>query len=223
MLEYNTERKDLPFKGYGRNIQKLVEAISKIEDREKRNNAAKAVVRTMSQISPISKNSQNTNNTKDVEEYWHKIWDHLFMISENKLDIDAPFPQPSLDQHLDNTKTTHNYEKSKITYRTYGRNMEMMIKCISEFPEDVRKQMALGVANHLKKFYLTYNRNSVNDQLIISQLRELSDGKIDLPDDTELRSTKEFLASSSSTTSYSAKSGKKRKKNKKNKNRTQQA
>lgn len=224
MLEYNTERKDLPFKSYGRNVQKLVKSLIKIEDREKRTNAAKAVVRTMAQFSPMTIAPIASNHTKDVEEYWHKIWDHLFMISGNELDIDSPFPKPNLEANNTPTKTSHNYAKSKITYRTYGRNLENIIKTISEYPEEIRKAKAFELANQLKKFYLNYNRNSVNDQLIIAQLRELSEGKIDLPDNTELRSNKEIISTNSQSASSTSNGKKKKKKNKnKNKNRNQQA
>lgn len=195
MLEYNTEREKLPYKSYGRNIQKLVLSLLEIEDRAERTEAARAVVYIMSQLAPLSKENASQSNNKDVKQYWHKIWDHLFMISNYQLDIDAPFPKPIPEETKNEVITEHNYKKSKLHYRTYGRNFENYIKKVSDFPEEIRSKISIHLANQLKKLYITYNSNSVNDQLIIDQLKELSNGKISLPADTILKSTREIKTS----------------------------
>jgi hypothetical protein len=193
MFEYNTSRNHLAIKEYGRNVQKMIEYAISIKDREKRTETAKAIVRVMSEIHPDTKeNSNQANPNEHSMDYWQKLWDHLFIISNYQLDVDAPFPKPTRETKFDK-KTVHQYEKSKISFRTYGRNMESIIKKVAQYPMPQREAMGKILANHLKKLYLLYNRNSVSDDLIISQLKELSGGMIVLPEDFQLLSTKEIM------------------------------
>ena len=195
MLEYNTARTPLAIKEYGRNVQKMIEYAISIEDRQKRTEIAKAIIRVMAEIHPDTKENNNPNNSHNQSmDYWQKLWDHLFIISNYQLDIDSPFPKP-VPEEKTNRNTKHQYVKSRITFRTYGRNMEAIIKKVAEYPMPQREIMGKILANHLKKLYILYNRNTANDDLIISQLKELSDGKIVLPDDFQLFSTKEILKS----------------------------
>ncbi|MDR1345406.1 MAG: DUF4290 domain-containing protein [Bacteroidales bacterium] len=189
MLEYNTARNQLIIKTYGRNIQKMIENAVKIEDVHKRNEAAKAVIRIMAQVNPETSHS---NAQRESEDYWHKLWDHLIIISDYKLDIDTPFPK--LVPHAAKPKQIrHNYDKRAIRYRTYGRNMENIIKTVSQYPEAQQQRLLEVLANHLKKLFLCYNRDSVEDAFIIAQLREISGGKLQLPETYKLESTKEIL------------------------------
>jgi len=193
MLEYNTSRNHLVIKEYGRNVQKMIEYAISIKDRQKRTETAKAIIRVMADIHPDTKESnQQTNPNEQSMDYWRKLWDHLFIISNYQLDVDAPFPKPAPEEKA-NKKTQHTYVKSKINYRTYGRNMEAIIKKVAQYPMPQREIMGKILANHLKKLYLLYNRNIVNDDLIISQLKELSNGNIVLPEDFQLVSTKEIM------------------------------
>ena len=193
MLEYNTSRNSLAIKEYGRNVQKMIEYAISIKDRQKRTETAKAIIRVMAEIHPDTK--ENTNETdlhNQSMDYWRKLWDHLFIISNYRLDVDSPFPKPkSEDKSIH--KIQHHYEKSKITFRTYGRNMEAIIKKVAQYPMPQREAMGKILANHLKKLYLLYNRNTVNDDMIINQLKELSGGNIVLPEDFQLFSTKEIM------------------------------
>ena len=193
MLEYNTSRNALIIKEYGRNVQKMIEYAIAIKDRQKRTETAKAIIRVMAEIHPDTK--ENTNQT-DLQnqsmDYWRKLWDHLFIISNYKLDVDAPFPKPKPEEK-NIQKTPHHYEKSKITFRTYGRNIETIVKKVAQYPMPQREAMGKILANHLKKLYLLYNRNTVNDDMIVNQLKELSDGKIVLPEGFQLFSTKEIM------------------------------
>jgi len=193
MFEYNTSRNHLAIKEYGRNVQKMIEYAISVKDREKRTETAKAIVRVMSEIHPDTKENSNPANPQEHSmDYWQKLWDHLFIISNYKLDVDAPFPKPKPEVKFDK-KTVHQYEKSKISFRTYGRNMESIIKKVAQYPMPQREAMGKILANHLKKLYLLYNRNTVNDDLIINQLKELSGGTIVLPEDFQLLSTKEIM------------------------------
>jgi len=199
MLEYNTSRNQLVIKEYGRNVQKMIEYATTIEDRNKRTETAKAIIRVMAEIHPDTKENNLQGDLHDQSmDYWQKLWDHLFIISNYKLDVDAPFPKP-VPEEKTTKNTKHQYGKSKITFRTYGRNMEAIIKKVAEYPMPQREIMGRILANHLKKLYLLYNRNTVNDDLILNQLKELSDGKIILPEDFHLFSTKEIMKNNGNT------------------------
>jgi hypothetical protein len=225
MFEYNTSRNSLVIKEYGRNVQKMIEYAISIKDRKKRTETAKAIVRVMSEIHPDTKENSNNNLHNLSIDYWRKLWDHLFIISNYQLDVDAPFPKPTPEVKVIKT-VKHEYGKFKVTYRTYGRNMETIIKKVAQYPMPQREFMGKILANELKKLYLLYNRNTVNDELIISQLKELSCKKIVLPDDFQLLSTKEILKYNGNTqfmpVGNTKKSNKKRKKKKKNNNFNQQ-
>jgi len=191
MLEYNTERNKLIIKEYGRNVQKMIEYALTIENNEQRNEAAKAIVKAMSQINSENKDNPNKKRTENTD-YWQKLWDHLFIISDYKLDVESPFPKPTPDIH-ELKSECHSYHKDKIMYRTYGRNMQNIIKKNSECPEETKGELSKLLANHLKKLYLLYNRDSVDDSLIATQLSDLSEGKLQLPEDCTLDTTRDIL------------------------------
>ena len=216
-MEYNTKRNKLIIREYGRNIQKLVEDCVKIEDRKERTRTAYAVVRIMSDV-VNSKENSNENN-RNNEDFWNKLWDHLFIMSDYQLDVDSPFPKPVPDtSEREFIKPSYN-NKNKVRFRTYGVNMQNLIRKVSEYPENVRQQYAPSLANYLKMMYLTYNRNSVNDQLIRHQLSELSNEKINLPEDFNFVNTKELLNLVNSNQAFyvAPQSGTKKKKKKKKK------
>ena len=216
-MEYNTKRNKLVIREYGRNIQKLVEDCVSIEDRKKRTRTAYAIVRIMSDV-VNSKESENDGN-RNNEDFWNKLWDHLFIMSDYQLDVDSPFPKPEPDISVrEFVKPSYN-NKNKLRFRTYGINMQNLIHKVSEYPEEVRQQFAPSLANHLKMMYLTYNRNSVNDQLIRHQLSELSGGQITLPEDFAFVNTKELLNLANSNQAFyvAPQPGTKKKKKKKKK------
>ena len=193
MFEYNTSRNYLVIKEYGRNVQKMIEYAITIKDRQKRTETAKAIIRVMAEIHPDTKESSNQADPHNQSmDYWRKLWDHLFIISNYRLEVDAPFPMPVREEKI--TKNTqHQYVKSKISFRTYGRNMEAIIKKVAQYPMPQREAMGKILANHLKKLYLLYNRNTVSDALIVNQLKELSEEKIVLSEDFQLFSSKEIM------------------------------
>ena len=218
MIEYNTKRNKLIIREYGRNVQKMVEDTLAIEDRDQRTAAARAIVRVMAQLNDPT--DKPTVSPQESIDYWHKLWDHLYIISDYKLDIDSPFPKPVPDTS-EKKVVKPDYNKHRITLRTYGRNMQNVIKEVSSYPEKERERMAKVLANDLKMMYLSYNRDSVNDELIKRQLHELSDGALTVPEDFSLSTTKELLHLVNSNTSFyitPAKPKKKKKKKKKKKN-----
>jgi len=193
MLEYNTSRNQLAIKEYGRNVQKMIEYAISIKDRNRRTEIAKAIIRVMAEIHPDTK--ENTNQTdlhNQSMDYWRKLWDHLIIISNYRLDVDSPFAKP-VPEKRSIKQVQHKYEKSRIMFRTYGRNIEKIIREAVQYPMPQRKAMGKILANHLKKLFILYNRNTVNDFTILSQLKELSEGKIILPEDFQLFTSKEIM------------------------------
>lgn len=183
-MEYNTTRSKLVISEYGRNIQKMIEYAVAVEDREKRTRIAKAIVHIMGQLNPHYNNG----------EHRQKLWDHLFIISDFKLDVDSPYPMPSPDSF--NAKPNKvEYPSNHIKYKHYGKNIEKIIEKTIEMDEgDEKQELTKIVANHLKKSFLHWNRNSVNDEVIYEHLEELSNGKLKLSEDIKLNNTREILA-----------------------------
>ena len=206
MLEYNTTRNKLEIREYGRNIQKMIEEAVKIEDRDKRNEAAKAIVKAMSFVNPtlaIGNTPSPTNNNaqpdpqmqkeKESLDYWQKLWDHLIIISNYRLDIDSPFARPEKREDRITVPQHEEYKKGGVRVRTYGRYLDQMIRTVSQYPDGPEKtQLTKDIANQMKKLYLTWNRDTVDDALIIHQLRELSEGRLTLPDDFEFNAITEL-------------------------------
>lgn len=183
-MDYNTSLDKIIIKEYGRNVQKMISQTLVIESKEVRTLMAKAIIRVMSQLNP---------NGKDSVDYWHKLWDHLFIMSNFELDIDSPYPMPDRNK-LDVKPEPLPYPKNKIKFPPYGKNIEVMIAKAIEFEEGVEKETFIGdIANHLKKQYLNWNRDSVNDALITEHLKILSDGKLNLSENFKFVNTREVL------------------------------
>lgn len=220
MIEYNTKRNKLIIKEYGRNVQKMVEEAMAIQDRTNRNEMAKAIIRVMAQLNEVRDPAQQKKQKESLD-YWHKLWDHLFIMSDYSLDVDCPFPKPS-PEVKNKIVQKPSYNKNRITFRTYGRNMETIIKTAAEYPERPREEMAKLLANHLKMMYLAYNRDSVDDKLILKQLSDLSHNQLVIPKEFMLTSTHDILHSSNTAPVAPApsKSNNKKKKKKKKKKKT---
>jgi len=184
-MEYNTTREGLNIKEYGRNVQKLVQYALTIEDREKRTAFSKLIVQIMGTLNP------QANNAGDFR---HKLWDHLYVISEYELDVDGPYDPPTKEA-IEAKPPKLDYQNNTIRYKVYGSNMEKIIEKAINFEEGPEKEALIKtIANHLKKSYLNWNRDSVNDDLIFEHLEVLSDGKLKVADKNMLTSTSEILA-----------------------------
>ena len=222
MLEYNTARNHLVIREYGRNIQKMIEDAVKIEDRKRRNEVARAIVKTMSQANPAGAVNGGSNNNADAKpkkqesaDYWHKLWDHLFIISDYQLDVDAPFPKPVPVEKSEKALEPVEYHRGGIHIRSYGRYLEKIIKEVSGYPEGPQKEhLVRDIANLMKKLYLTWNRDTVEDSIIAQQLVEMSSSNIKLPDDFVFTSSQELLAKGSVVNNSTKKKKKKKKKKK---------
>ena len=185
--DYNTSRKKLILPEYGRNIQKMVNHLKTIEDREERNRAARAVIAVMGNLNP---------HLRDVSDFKHKLWDHLAIISDFELDIDSPYDLPEKDK-LEEKPNKDPYNQHSIRYKHYGRSIVMMIdKAVEMEPGEEKEDLIRMIAHHMKKSYLTWNREAVSDDEILSDLRTLSGGKLEISNDLKLPETRDILAKS---------------------------
>ena len=204
-LEYNTVREDLIIPEYGRHIQKMINYASTRETKEERNKLANAIISVMGNLQP---------HLRDVADFQHKLWDQLFIMSDFKLDADSPFEKPS-KEILNAKPEPLSYPQNFPKYRFYGNNIKIMIdEAVKWDSGEMKDALVLTIANHMKKCFLNWNKDSVKDQVIFDHLYELSETKIDIRDSKEelldsallLRSKKKF-----SNKKFSKKNNKNRK------------
>ncbi len=170
-LEYNTERKRLIIPEYGRHIQKMINHAIATEDVEERNKIAKAIIGVMGNLQP---------HLRDVPDFQHKLWDQLFIMSDFRLDVDSPYPKPSREV-LQERPEPLEYPQNFPKYRFYGNNIKRMIDVANSWDEgEMKEALEFAIANHMKKCYLNWNKDTVEDYVIFKHLFELSNGKIDL-------------------------------------------
>ncbi len=178
MFDYNTTRPSLLYSEYGRNIQNMVKYIKTLESKEERNKHAQAVIDLMGFLNP---------HLRDVADFKHKLWDHLFIIAGFDLDVDSPYPIPSRES-LDTKPQRVPYPSNKIKYKHYGKTVELMIekaKSIENEPER-KTSMVASIANFMKMSYVTWNKDSVSDESIVNDLKILSQGELVLEEGINL-------------------------------------
>lgn len=175
-LEYNAERPHLIIPEYGRHLQKLIDQATEIKDKEERNKAAKYIIAVMGSLNP---------HLRDVPDFQHKLWDQIFIMSDFKLDVDSPYPVPSremLQQKPERLKYPQNFPK----YRFYGNNIKYMIDVANKWEEgELKSALIKVIANHMKKSYLSWNKDTVKDDVIFEHLYEMSNGRINLKSSSE--------------------------------------
>jgi hypothetical protein len=178
-MDYNTSRPLLTIPEYGRCIQEMVEYTITLEDRDERTKAAKTIVNAMAILNP---------QLKDMTDYRHKLWDHLYIISDYKLDCDSPYPMP--ERELAEAKPKRlPYPQKDIQRRHYGHIVEEMIReAVAMEDGEEKTKVVEMIANFMKMSYLTWNRDTVSDELIKEQLKELSGGRLELGEEVKLSS-----------------------------------
>ncbi|WP_010135262.1 DUF4290 domain-containing protein [Ochrovirga pacifica] len=189
-LEYNSERSTLIIPEYGRHIQKLVDHCVALEDDAEREKMAHAIIDVMGNLQP---------HLRDVPDFKHKLWDQLFIMSKFQLDVNSPYEK--LKPEETNVKPEPlNYPKAASKYRFYGHNIQTMINvALSWEDSELKEALILNIANHMKKCYLNWNKDNVEDEVIYDHLLELSKGKIDLRNsDDELSQSATLLRKSNS-------------------------
>lgn len=178
-MDYNSSRSKLVLKEYGRHVQKIVEACTKEPDREKRNIFAKELIELMGQLNP---------HLRNVEDFRHKLWDHLFIMSDYKLDVDSPYPIKDRAE-IEKRPARLSYPQSRIKYKHYGKNVETLVsKAIRT--EDPEKQAGFTqcIGNFMKLVYQNWSKENVNDETIKNDLRLLSKGALVISDEQDINS-----------------------------------
>ena len=170
-MEYNTNRTKLLMPEYGRNIQQMVEYCKSLPSKEERNEVAKTIVEFMGQRNP---------HLRDEENYKHKLWDHLYILADYDLDVDAPYPFPTREE-LDQKPNRMDYPSFENEYKFYGKSILQLIDRAIELEEGEEKEALIQViANNMKKSYNVYNKEHVQDEVIFRHLKEFSQDKLDL-------------------------------------------
>ena len=176
-LLYNTERVTLHIPEYGRNVQKMVDYLKTIEDREKRNEQARAIIKVMEILNPAVHLQEN---------YEQKLWDHLFIIADFDLDVDSPYPMPERDSMYKRPEVVP-IEKKPLRASHYGRNIENMIDLVTQKEDGEEKNGMLSVlAGYMKQQYLIWNKDTVSDETIFQDIEKLSDYRIKVPEGLQM-------------------------------------
>lgn len=180
-----TRHSKLIMREYGRNIQYLVDYALTLQDDVQRNKLVQDIIDLMGTMNPTLRN---------VEDFRHKLWDHIFMMSDFRLNAESPYPIPDREK-LKRRNMKLSYPKSKVQYAHYGRNIETCIKkAISMEDPDMRQEFAQVIGNYMKLVYQNWNRENVNDDIIMEDMEHLSEGALKLDAEGDLdtlsRSTK---------------------------------
>jgi hypothetical protein len=174
-MNYNTTEKRLVLPEYGRNIQRMVDHCLTIEDKAARNKCANAIIATMGNLFP---------HLRDVSDFKHILWDHLAIMADFELDVDYPY-ELAITDNLYKRPPRLGYNNAKIKYRHYGKSVEQTIRKACEMEEGPEKDALIRmIANFMKRLYITWNKDSVDDRKIFVDLEELSDGKIILDENS---------------------------------------
>lgn len=186
-LQYNTHRVKLIIPEYGRHVQKMIDFAVSIQDREERNRVAQSIIAVMGNLQP---------HLRDVPEFQHKLWDQLLIMSNFKLDVDAPFVTLTQEK-LSERPEPLGYPQNHPKYRFYGNTIKRMIDVACEWEEgELKRALVFNIANHMKKSYLSWNKDVVEDKVIFTHLFELSEGRIDLIEsDEDLSDSSELMRS----------------------------
>ena len=168
-LQYNTKRKQLIIPEYGRHIHKMIELVKAENNTEERNKKAKAIIGVMGNLNP---------HLRDVPDFQHKLWDQFFIMANFDIDVESPFEKPQkevLDMKPEKLPYPQNFPK----YRFYGNNIKRMIDVAIEWEEgELKDVLVFTIANHMKKNFLSWNKDPVEDVVILAHLEELSGGKL---------------------------------------------
>jgi hypothetical protein len=176
-LLYNTERVTLHIPEYGRNVQKMVDYLKTIEDREKRNEQARAIIKVMEILNPAVHLQEN---------YEQKLWDHLYIIADFDLDVDSPYPMPE-QETLNRRPVPVPIQKKPIKASHYGRNIESIIDLIAGKEDgDAKTEMIRQLAVYMRQQYLIWNKDTVADTTIFQDIEKLSDYRIKVPEGLQL-------------------------------------
>lgn len=183
-MEYNTTRGPLILPEYGRNVQNMIAHAMELPDRAERNRAAQAIIEVMGQLNP---------HLRDVEDYRHKLWTHLFVMSNFEFDVDSPYDKPK-PEVLNEKPQRMVYPSGKIRYGHYGKYTQIILEAAKEVAVPEEKEFLKNtMANFMKKQFLAYNNDTVENHVIAQQLKELSKGELILENPDDLMHTSTLL------------------------------
>ena len=185
-MEYNTTRPKLMLPEYGRNVQNMIVHAMEVEDRTERNRAAQAIIEVMGQLNP---------HLRDVDDYRHKLWTHLFVMSDFQLDVDSPYELPKREE-LTSKPERVEYPSSKIRFGHYGKYTQKILEDASKIVDDKEKKyLTRTMANFMKKQFLVFNNDAVENNVIANQMSELSKKELILDNPEDMLSTNVILKS----------------------------
>lgn len=184
-MDYNTNRDKLRLPEYGRNVQEMVNIIKNTPDREERNRLAKSTIQLMGNMNP---------QLRDVADYKHKLWDHLAVIADFDIDIDSPYPLPTQAEIHQKPMKMKYSNPDEIRFKHYGKILEDMVRKATQYPDGEEKDALIAtVANQMKKSFLTWNRETVSDDVIFADLLAIACNRISIPEGLKLKDSRELL------------------------------
>jgi len=168
-MEYNTTRSKLLMPEYGRNVQKMIEYLVTVDDREKRLKQAEVIIELMGTLNP---------HLKQIEDYKHKLWDHLFQMTDFNLDVDAPYPCPTPEMVYKKPEVLP-YPQESIKHRHLGKNIqELLDKAVKEENDETRQGLTQAIGYYMKLAYANWHKEPVHDDMIKNELAEITNGKL---------------------------------------------
>ncbi len=168
-MQYNTKRKKLIIPEYGRHIHLMIEQTKAEPNAEERNKKAKAIIGVMGNLNP---------HLRDVPDFQHKLWDQFFIMADFDIEVESPFEKPEREV-LEAKPEKLAYPQNFPKYRFYGNNIKRMIDVAVRWEEgELKEVLVFTIANHMKKSFLSWNKDTVEDAVILAHLDELSEGKL---------------------------------------------
>ena len=184
-FDYNTQRKRMALPEYGRNVLKMIEHAKTIKDPEERNQAAKTIIQIMGNLNP---------NLREVTDFKHKLWDHIMIIADFDLDVDSPYPAPDRKK-LNSKPNKVPYHNGEIKYSHYGCIIPAMIEAAAKMKDGEEKDYLTSlILNQMKKDYVTWNKSTVADEVIIRDLIEISGNRLKVPENYKMPDVRDLIA-----------------------------
>ena len=174
-MEYNTEREHLIIPEYGRHVQRMIAHATSLTDKAEQQKCVDAIIAFMGQMNP---------HLRDVKEFTHKLWDHLHIMSDFKLDVKSPYPKPEIEK-LEERPEKMTYPGNKIKFSYYGNTIQTMIEEGLKLEGEEKTIMTGMIANQMKKSYILFNESSVDNNMIRLHLKQMSNNQLTLADDFE--------------------------------------
>jgi len=184
-MDYNTTQNKLILPEYGRNIQKLVEDAVKIEDKDERAQFVEGIINLMGKMYPY---------LRDLRDFKHKLWDHLLIMSDFKLEFDSPYPKPETATFSEEPEKIP-YKSKGFKYKHFGKNIVDMLNYAADLESGEEKTLLTALlANHMKKLFLTWSKETVSDEFIFQKIEELTKGKLKIGENIILSDSKKLVS-----------------------------